>query len=667
MTNYSSARRALVVQTNYSPFGNKLIQGGYISPELMNQAQAESRKSGRPLPEVIASLTGQQLPPELIRQYKKQQLFELKLLYGVEAFDPELEEMSSAKLGSLLELIPLDSCRRYRFIPVGRESDGKPPSAIVAMVEPENLEAQDELKRILRSSGMSVRRRAIALEDYQQLISMCLQEQERKEAAVAAQEQAAKEQDAFARFGDEGELEEAPNAEMDLSSEGDAESQPIVDTVNQILRRALSDGVSDIHVEPQEEFLRIRMRKDGVLQEPLPRLPKAVIAAITSRFKIISNMDIAERRQAQDGRIRRVFQGRTVDFRVNALPTQYGEKIVLRILDNSSTQLGLDKMITDPETLQQVREIAGRPFGLILVTGPTGSGKSTTLYSMLAERNDPGVNISTAEDPVEYTLPGLAQCGVIREKNLTFANILRAFLRQDPDIILVGETRDKETAKTAIEAALTGHLVLTTLHTNDAAGAIARLDEMGVEPFMVSGALLGVLAQRLMRRVCTECRSPYTPTQEELGRYGLSASREVDVTFYKANTIASSDRGALSESGQLCEKCSGVGYKGRVGVYEFLQNSEEIAELINQGAPTERLSEKAVEQGMKTLLSYSLDLVRQGYTTLEEVERVTFTDTGVEAELKAKRKTGLTCQSCEAALQAEWMDCPYCMTPRFQD
>jgi type IV pilus assembly protein PilB len=663
-------RRALVVQTNYSPFGNKLIQGGHISPDVLNQAQIESRKTGRPLPEVIASLTGQQLPPDLIRQYKKQQLFELKLLYGVEAFDPEIEEMTAAKLGTLMEIIPLDSCRRYRFAPLDRQ-DTDLPYITMAMVDPENLEAQDELKRLLRGANLTFHRRVITQEDYQNLISLCLEEEEKKAAILAAQEQAAKNSisvDAFAnKFGEEGELEEAPEEGMDLSAEGDADSQPIVDTVNKILRKAISDGISDIHVEPQEEYLRIRMRKDGVLQEPFPRLPKAVIPAITSRFKIISNMDIAERRQAQDGRIRRVFQGRTVDFRVNALPTQYGEKIVLRILDNSSTQLGLDKLISDPDTLLQVREMAGRPFGLILVTGPTGSGKSTTLYSILAERNDPGVNISTAEDPVEYTLPGLAQCGVIREKNLTFANILRAFLRQDPDIILVGETRDKETAKTAIEAALTGHLVLTTLHTNDAAGAVARLDEMGIEPFMVSGALLGVLAQRLMRRVCSECRIPYPPTQDELARYGMSSSREVDTTFFKANTVPPAERQRLSDSGQLCGKCAGVGYKGRVGVYEFLKVTEGVAELITQGAPTERITEKAVEEGMTTLLAYSLNLVREGATTFEEVERVTFTDSGMEAQLKAKRKSSLTCSGCGAGLQQEWMDCPYCMTPRFHD
>ncbi|TVR06340.1 MAG: type II/IV secretion system protein [Phormidium sp. GEM2.Bin31] len=671
MTNFSAsapkARRALVVQTNFSPFGNKLIQAGHVSPDQMSQAQEDSRLSGRPLIEAIESITGKQLPPELIRQYKKQQLFELKILYGVEAFDPEVTELPPGQINKLLEFVSVDSCRRYRFVPLQIE-DG---AVIVAMVDPDNLEAQDDLKRMLRSKNYGLRRQAITPDDYQSLISLYLDEQVKKEAESQKREQAEKNAISVEDFaeltGDDDDLEEAPPEAADLEEEADAEDKSVIALVNKILRKALTDDVSDIHVEPQEEFLRIRMRKDGVLHEPFPRLPKLIIPAITSRFKIISDMDIAERRQAQDGRIRRMFQGRAVDFRVNALPTRYGEKIVLRILDNSSTQLGLDKLISDPETLEKVREVASRPFGLILVTGPTGSGKSTTLYSILAERNDPGVNISTAEDPIEYALDGISQCQVIREKNLTFANILRAFLRQDPDIILVGETRDKETAKTAIEAALTGHLVLTTLHTNDAAGAIARLDEMGVEPFMISGSLLGVLAQRLMRRVCGECRIPYTPEREELARYGMTASTDVETTFYKANTIPPTERQELQERGELCPKCSGVGYKGRVGVYEFLQTTEELALLINENAPTERIKEKAVEQGMTTLLAYSLNLVKQGATTFEEVDRVTFTDSGLEAELKAKRKSSLTCSNCGAGLDPEWMDCPYCMTPRFQD
>ena len=329
--------------------------------------------------------------------------------------------------------------------------------------------------------------------------------------------------------------------------------------------------------------------------------------------------------------------------------------------------MGLDKLITDSDTLNIVKDMVARPFGLILVTGPTGSGKTTTLYSALAERNSPGVNISTAEDPIEYSLPGITQVQVIREKGMDFASILRAFLRQDPDVILVGETRDRETAKTAIEAALTGHLVLTTLHTNDAASAIARLEEMGVESFMVSSSLIGVLAQRLMRRVCDECCIPYSPPAEELARFGLSASREADVTFYRSNALLPEEIPTARAQGSLCPKCSGVGYKGRCGVYEVMRVTENLQSLITQGAPTERIKEVAVEEGMQTLLSYSLNLVRQGMTTLEEVERVTFTDTGLEAELKAKRKSSLTCRTCGAELKPEWLDCPYCTTPRFQE
>jgi len=667
MTN-TSQRRALVVQST-TPFGNKLIQSGYINPEQLQQALKTSR-SGQPLTDVLESMTGRPLPPDLARQYKKQQLFELIILHGVEAYDPEIEPMSNEELEQMLHTLDttLETCKRHRFIPL-RTLESDPSSVLIAMVDPDNLNALEELRnQILRPKALKLQRRVITQEDYDQIISTYSNEDVKRKAAEAARREQEKLEFTAGDF--EGtELEEVGDESggMDLSEEIEqAETAPVIKAVNVILAKALSEGVSDIHVEPQEHEMRIRMRKDGVLQEYYT-FPKKVIPAITSRFKILAEMDIAERRQAQDGRIRRKFRGRTVDFRVNSLPSRYGEKIVLRILDSSSTQLGLDKLITDQETLALVRETASRPFGLILVTGPTGSGKSTSLYSVLAERNDPGINISTAEDPIEYALPGITQCQVIREKNLTFANILRAFLRQDPDVLLVGETRDLETAKTAIEAALTGHLVLTTLHTNDAAGAIARLDEMGVEPFMVSAALLGILAQRLMRRVCGECRLPYTPAPEELGRYGLSASQEVNITFYKANTIPVEQRKHLSEQGQLCKKCSGLGYKGRVGVYEFLKVTERMQTLITKGAPTEQIKEAAVEEGMKTLLAYSLQLVREGYTTFEEVERVTFTDSGLEAELKAKRKQGLTCKSCVAELKPEWLDCPYCMTPRFTD
>jgi len=644
-----------------------MIQSGYVNGDQLKQAQIESRKSGKRLTEVLEATTGLPLPTELLRLYKKQQMFELKIVYGVEAFDPEMSQMSNEQLGVMLDglKISIDICHQGRFLPVAK-TETEPPVVLVAMVDPDNLNAQEDLRRILQPHSLSFQRRVMTPDDYQDITS-AYQEQQVKIAAKIAE--AEKERKLSLGEGDFGELslEEVSSDQEDIADTINAvEQAPVIKAVNIILAKALSEKVSDIHVEPQEEFMRIRMRKDGVLQEYF-RFPKQVVQGITARFKIIANLDIAERRQAQDGRIRRVFEGRTVDFRVNSLPSRYGEKIVLRILDSSSTQLGLGLLISDQETLALVRETASRPFGLILVTGPTGSGKSTSLYSILAEKNDPAINICTAEDPIEYALPGITQCQVIREKDLTFSNILRAFLRQDPDVMLVGETRDKETAKTALEAALTGHLVLTTLHTNDAAGAIARLDEMGVEPFMVSAALLGVLAQRLMRRVCDKCCIPYQPTALELGRYGLSASQEVDLTVYKANTIPVEQRKELAEQEQLCKKCGGLGYKGRVGVYEFLKNTERLQTLITQGAPTEQIKEAAVEEGMKTLLAYSLQLVREGATTFEEVERVTFTDSGLEAELKAKRKQGLTCKTCQAELKPEMLDCPYCLTPRFLD
>jgi type IV pilus assembly protein PilB len=663
MTQSSSPKRALIVRNDFSPFGNKLIQAGYVNAEQLKQALVDSRAKNHPLTDVLESMTGKTLPAELQQQYKKQQLFELKIVYGLNAVDIASPQINKIQIRELINtFISADSCRQLKLLPIGK-IDGDPPILTVAMIKPDDLQAKNDLDKILRPHGIGWRSEAIAPEDYQKLLDGYLDERIQQDEADNSKKNLSIEIENF-DTPELGNSEEEMNDEIDVQG---AEAAPVVKLVNQILAKGLLDKVSDIHIEPQEEGLRVRFRKDGVLRQAFPILPKHIIPAVVSRFKIIAELDIAERRLPQDGRIRRTFEGRKVDFRVSTLPSRYGEKVCMRILDNSSTQLGLDKLISDLPTLDIVREMGSRPFGLILVTGPTGSGKSTTLYSLLAERNDPGVNISTAEDPIEYALPGINQVQVIREKGMNFASILRAFMRQDPDIILVGETRDQETAKTSMEAALTGHMVMTTLHTNDAAGSIARLDEMGVEPFMVSAALIGVVAQRLLRRACSECRIAYTPTKEELGRFGLSASGDNVITFYKANELSNDEIESAKTAGNLCKNCNGVGYRGRVGVYEVMQITDELATLINQRAPSAIIKETAVQQGMKTLLAYSLQMVQEGNTTLSEVERVTFTDSGLEAEIKAKRKTSLICGTCTADLKPEWLDCPYCMTPRFEN
>jgi type IV pilus assembly protein PilB len=430
----------------------------------------------------------------------------------------------------------------------------------------------------------------------------------------------------------------------------------VIALVDRLLMEALSRGASDIHVEPQEETLLVRLRLDGVLEE-LETLPKTLTPAVTSRLKIMAELDIAERRLPQDGRIRRSWQGKVFDLRVSTLPTRYGEKVCMRLLDSGATHLGLERLITDPAALASMRAMGSKPFGMVLVTGPTGSGKSTTLYALLAERNDPAINISTVEDPIETTLPGISQTQVNREKGYDFALALRAFMRQDPDVLLVGETRDQETAKTAIEAALTGHLVLTTLHCNDAPSAIARLTEMGVEPFMVGASLLGIVSQRLVRRVCPSCRQAYHPSEHELGRFGLLGSQEQRITLFKAHRHSDPEE-------PVCPSCQGLGYQGRVGVYEVLRLNETLASAIAQRASTDRLRKLAIDSGMKTLLGYGLELVRQGLTTLEEIERMILTDASLESERRVKALHTVTCRGCGGGMHDDWLDCPYCLTPR---
>lgn len=398
------------------------------------------------------------------------------------------------------------------------------------------------------------------------------------------------------------------SSEADLKNvESEANSTPIVRYVDLVLAQAVADRASDIHFEPFEHEFKIRYRVDGALYEMAPP-PKHLALPIISRVKVMANLNIAERRVPQDGRIQTFTAGRHVDLRVSSLPTQFGESVVLRVLDRSSVNLSL-KALSMPEYIHNyILETIEKPNGIFIVTGPTGSGKTTTLYACLNEINTVDSKILTAEDPVEYDIEGIVQVPVNESIGLNFARVLRAFLRQDPDRIMVGETRDIETAQIAVQASLTGHLVFTTLHTNDAPGAVTRLIDMGVEPFMISASLEGVLGQRLIRKICVNCRTPYEPNESVLAQLGLSPHDIGDKTFYY---------------GRGCDQCNHTGYKGRKGIYELLHISDPLRELINQRAPSVVLRQKAIELGMVTLRQDGLRCIYDGETTIEEVLKYT--------------------------------------------
>ena len=390
---------------------------------------------------------------------------------------------------------------------------------------------------------------------------------------------------------------------------------PLIAAVASILNKSNKIDASDIHVEPLEDRLRIRYRIDGMLKE-IYSLPRLHINPVVSRLKIMSNLDIAEKRVPQDGRIRCLLNKRICNYRVSTLPGKWGEKVVLRRLESDASVLDLNKLITLEEELKVIRQMGSAAYGIVIVVGPTGSGKSTTLYSILSELNTPGVNISTVEDPVEYTLDGIHQVQVIREKGLDFAIALRALMRQDPDIILVGETRDKETAQTAMEAALTGHMVFTTLHANDTSTAITRLSEMGIPRYLVGASVIGVVAQRLVRKVCHKCsttRSVERRKDELPLSYGIKKIRvpniEVGYSKHKVKKI-------------LCTECGGSGYKGRVGIFEVLRINDHLRELIMNNSSADMLKQSAFKTEAKTLLDYGMELVKRELTTIEEVERV---------------------------------------------
>ena len=487
---------------------------------------------------------------------------------------------------SAVALVPEAVARRYLCIAVSIDDDGK---LVVAMADPGNVVAVDDIRAITKKDVRTV------LATKADILGAMNRFYRLEGAAESLVEEAA-----AAKDSEEKELEEAVSA-------AGAQDAPIIKLVNLLITQAVNDRASDIHIEPEEKSLRVRYRVDGVLHEVM-NPPKSVQAGIASRLKIMAEINIAERRIPQDGRIGLVVGGKQIDLRVATLPTVHGEKIVMRILDKSSVLLKLQDLAFSPGNFKRYEESFTKPYGAILVTGPTGSGKSTTLYATLNILNRPQVNIITVEDPVEYRLQGVNQVQTNVKAGLTFASALRSILRADPDVVLIGEIRDRETAQISIEAALTGHLVLSTLHTNDAPSALTRLTEMGIEPFLVASALDCVVAQRLARRLCDRCKTAYVPEPDEVASMKLSPA-------------ASEERPKLHKA-VGCASCVGTGYKGRLAVHEVMTCSEEIERLVVDHASAEDIGRLARDQGMLTLREDGMVKVAAGLTSVEEILRI---------------------------------------------
>jgi type IV pilus assembly protein PilB len=492
----------------------------------------------------------------------------------------------------IVRSIPRDIARKYRIVPVDRMGD----VLTVALSDPSNIYVLDELRLLTKCQ-------IVPVISFETDINEAIEQYYNDEHNSGQLEEMLKEiNDRDLEIIRDGDGDE----DLDLTIKED--DAPVVNLVSAIIQGAIQQGASDIHFEPLEKAMRLRYRIDGVLHER-PSPPKKFQNAIISRIKIVSNMDIAEKRLPQDGRFKIRFEGgRPIDFRVNSLPTAHGEKIVIRILDQANLMLDLTHLGFEPDELGKFEEQIRRPWGMVLVTGPTGSGKSTTLYSSLATINDPGKNIITIEEPIEYQLHGINQVAARPDIGLTFANGLRAFLRQDPDIIMVGEIRDLETAEIAVKAALTGHLVLSTLHTNDAPSTIGRLTNMGVERYLVTGSLNMVVAQRLVRRVCKACAESFVPPKEMREAVGLL------------------DDSADFRRGRGCNTCNNTGYKGRVALYEIMTLTDTLREMIVEGASVAKLKRKAIEEQMRTLRMSGVRKIAEGVTTIEEVVSATMSD-----------------------------------------
>ena len=570
-------------------FGELLLSKGLLNRRELTEALNEQRSRGGRLGEILVKL--KMVSDEDVRSALAEHLATEHVHLDGKDIDMDIARLVPEALAKRFNLVAID------------EKDGK---VLVAMADPLDIVATDT---ITMKTGREIQPVLSSLREIRQTIEKVyhgsdIDEQRLRDLVEHAvnTEIEDDEQDTL--------MENALNAlEADISVEEAATRAPVIRFVDLLLRQAVKSRASDIHVEPQELSMTIRMRIDGVLQDMVPP-PRKMQAAIATRIKILSKMDIAERRLPQDGRFKIKAPGRDIDVRVSVIPTIYGEKVVMRILDSAAVNHDLDQLGFDPELLDEFKMMLSQPHGIIVVTGPTGSGKSTTLYSALNYLKDPRKNITTVEDPVEYRLGGINQIQVKPEIGLDFAESLRAILRQDPDIILIGEIRDKETIDIAIKASLTGHLVLSTFHTNDAPSAISRMVYMGVEPYLLASTVNLIVAQRLIRRICDRCKEPVSINEEVLRRLNVDPDRARDAVFYH---------------GRGCATCGGTGYMGRLPIFEFLVTDSEIRDKISSGTSEARIREMSRQRGYKGLLDSGVNRMLEGITTAEEVLGATFT------------------------------------------
>lgn len=555
--------------------GEQLVEKGLLQPIQLEKAEKEAHKAGEPLRKVLLKLGF--VSEDVLMTHLAD---ELNI--------PFISLSNFIIMPEVVSLVPEVLARKYTLIPIFRVGD----SISVAMADPLNIFATDELKLKTKLD-----------------IETCLAPEEEIKNAI---NQYYSVSDDMGKMMQSLENEignvaaEAAGGETEVKKlESLVEEAPVIKLVNMLFLEAARQGASDIHIEPEETFLRVRYRVDGILHE-VSTIPRKLQPAVISRVKILSSMDIAERRIPQDGRIQVRIGPKQIDMRVSTVPTVYGENVVIRLLDTSQMTVRLSDLGLSPSNIEIYGKLIRFPYGIVLITGPTGSGKTTTLYASLNQINDVGKNIITIEDPVEYRLPMIRQIQVNNKVELTFASGLRSILRQDPDVVMVGEMRDEETARIAIQAALTGHLVFSTVHTNDAASAVTRLTDMGIEPFLITSSVIGLVAQRLVRRLCKECKTPYKASKAELETLGI---KDVNTELTLYNPVG-------------CEHCRKMGFKGRIAIHEILVPDNEVRRLTIQRASSDEIKHYVISQGMKNLVYDGLEKAKAGLTSLEEVLRI---------------------------------------------